>query len=593
MSSKSINIMTCGSVDDGKSTLLGRLFYETGNITDDQSEYLNKLQQIFGQKKDQKHKLKIDYSMLLDGLIDEKKQGITIDIAYKYFRIKNKNFVFIDSPGHIEYTKNMAHAASHSNVALVIIDSSKKLSNQAKNHLKIISVFPNIKKIIVCINKLDKVFYKKEKYESIVNDVIKFAKLNDILIDNFVPISGLLGDNVIKKSPKIKFYNGKSLLDILLEIKLEQEKKSNHYYLRIQNILKLSDERVYLVNHRGKRMKIGDKLVNPRTGEETKVNKIFSNFKEVEFAKNKNISVSLTKEISITERDILFNNLSVLPTSSFKSQIITSSKKEIFKNKRYLFKFRNFEVKGFISKIADFDSDFIKIINVELESKENIFDYSKIYDLSKFTIIDYYNFDTLGFGYVLKNLDKGTFVRKEDTVFSNISSGKVLWLTGLSGSGKTTLANALASELKNLKINFYILDGDNLRDSINKDLGFTVEDRIENNRRVAHIAKILYDAGIFVIVSTISPNSSSRDFAREIIGKNGFFEAYVKASLETCLDRNPKNLYNNKDKKIKNITGIHQNYEVPLNPELILDTESNSVESLTKLLLDKTVYKNA
>ena len=582
MVNKRINIMTCGNVDDGKSTLLGRFLFETNNISIDQSEYLKRIQQHF-LSKNSEHE--IDYSMLLDGLIDEKKQGITIDIAFKFFKLGSKEFVFIDSPGHQEYTKNMAHAATHANAALLIVDVTNGFSEQTINHLNIISIFPNVENIIVCINKMDKVNYSKLKFNELVKKIQKYAEEKNIKIQNFIPVSGLMGENITSKSKKMKFYTGNCLHDLILNIPSISNNSPNWSYFKIQNIEKYKQDRIYHAQHYGKRIKIDDTLVNQRTNQKVKIKNIYSNFKSVDNVFRKSANLQFKNEIDITQGDILTKNYEIAKSDSFKALIVASNGSGLIKNKRYLFQFDHFSSKGYISKIKKIHNTYIYEFTVELESKSIFCDYKNAYELSKLMIIDISSNETMGFGYVMYKLDRGINVIEQDTVFSNkLTDCKTIWLTGLPASGKSTISNVLGEQLNKNNIKFYILDGDNLRSTINKNLGFSKEDRIENNRRVAYIAKVLNDAGVNAIVATVSPYKENRDLARDIIGQDNFIEVYVKASIETCISRDPKNLYSS-SKKIKNITGLHEDYEVPNDPSIVLETEKYTPKELAEDLL--------
>jgi len=582
MVGKRINIMTCGNVDDGKSTLLGRFLFETNNISIDQSEYLKRIQQHFLSKNLEQE---IDYSMLLDGLIDEKKQGITIDIAFKFFKLGSREFVFIDSPGHQEYTKNMAHAATHANAALLIVDITNGFSEQTINHLNIISIFPNVENIIVCINKMDKVNYSKLKFNELVKKIQKYAEEKNIKIQNFIPVSGLMGENITSKSKKMKFYTGNCLYDLILNIPSISNNSPNWSYFKIQNIEKYKQDRIYHAQHYGKRIKINDTLVNQRTNQKVKIKNIYSNFKSVDNVFRKSANLQFKNEIDITQGDILTKNYEIAKSDSFKALIVASNGSGLIKNKRYLFQFDHFSSKGYISKIKKIHNTYIYEFTVELESKSIFCDYKNAYELSKLMIIDISSNETMGFGYVMYKLDRGINVIEQDTVFSNkFTDCKTIWLTGLPASGKSTISNVLGEQLNKNNIKFYILDGDNLRSTINKNLGFSKEDRIENNRRVAYIAKVLNDAGVNAIVATVSPYKENRDLARDIIGQDNFIEVYVKASIETCISRDPKNLYSS-SKKIKNITGLHEDYEVPNDPGIVLETEKYTPKELAEDLL--------
>lgn len=575
--------MTCGSVDDGKSTLLGRLIYETDNLLEDQSDYLLKLNQKFA-KKD----VKIDYSLLLDGLIDEKEQGITIDIAFKYFTLGNTQFTLIDSPGHKEYTKNMANAATFADVALILIDATKGITQQTKKHIEIVNMFPNIQYKILCINKMDKLNYSKTSYDELKKDIESYITSNSYVIDKLLPISAVKGDNVLKKSVNMKFYRGKTLYQLLVSLNLRSSTKKNG-----SSTVKFIDNsfgsRTFFVENNEINYKVGDVIKNVYTNEKTIIKKIFHNNKVIKEQKNfKNSALQLKEQISISKGDsLILESQNALISDAFKAKIIWTDNENLLKSKRYLIKFHSKSEYGFVSKssIKTVSKNSISILNIELEDKVHIDSYLSNYHLSQLLIIDPDNNSTVGFGYILQNLDRGSTVIYKNLQDFNKNNYKCLWLTGLPSSGKSTVAEALGKKLKKMKIPFYIIDGDNIRSTLNKDLGFTKEDRIENNRRVAHLAKILFESGVLPIVATVSPNKSSRSLARSLFNENEFSLIYIKASLETCMSRDPKNLYSNKSKKIKNITGLHTNYDIPRDADLILDTEKLSVtQSVNRLL---------
>ena len=583
---KSINIMTCGSVDDGKSTLLGRLIYETDNLLEDQSDYLSKLNQKFV-KKD----IEIDYSLLLDGLIDEKEQGITIDIAFKYFTLGNTQFTLIDSPGHKEYTKNMANAATFADAALILIDAFKGISQQTKKHIEIVNMFPNIQNKIVCINKMDKLHYSKEKYLDLKKEIEFFVKENNYSIDEILPISAVNGDNVLKKSKTMKFYRGKTLYQLLIDLNVKSSNKKNGS-AAVKFVDNSSGSRTFFVQNNDISYKVGDVLKNVYTNERTKIKKIFHDNKNIQEQKSlKNTALQLKDQISISKGDsLVLDNMDVLVSDAFKAQIIWTGNENLLKRKRYLFKFHAKSEYGFVSKSSNkiISKNSISTLNIELENKVHVDTLSSNYHLSQLVIIDPGNNKTVGFGNISQNLDRGNTVIFKNLQDYGVNSFKCIWLTGLPSSGKSTIAEALGKKLKKENIPYYIIDGDNIRSTLNKDLGFTKEDRIENNRRVAHLAKILFDSGVVPIVATVSPNNSSRTFARSLFNENQFALIHIDASLETCIKRDPKNLYSNKSKKIKNITGMHTNYDIPLDADLVLNTEklsvTQSVNRLFKLL---------
>jgi bifunctional enzyme CysN/CysC len=571
----SISIMTCGSVDDGKSTLLGRLIYETDNLLVDQSEYLSKLNQRYS-KKD----VDIDYSLLLDGLIDEKEQGITIDIAFKYFTLDSTQFTLIDSPGHKEYTKNMANAATFANAALILVDSSKGISEQTKKHIEIVNMFPNISHKIVCLNKMDKVSYSEEIFKKTSKDLKRYLIENNYSVQEIIPVSATEGDNVFAKSKNMKFYKGPTLYKLLTELKINQ-KISNNGASIVKFINNSSGKRTFYLENTDISYKQGDKLKNVYTNETSEIESIFHNNQSISSQKNlKNTSVQFKTDISISKGDSLVSlDQNFVISDSFKSKIIWTGNSKLLKSKSYIFKFHSKQIRGFVSKtdIITVSKNLTSTVHIELEEKLFISEIDSNYYFSQVVIIDPENNSTVGFGYIVQNLDRGTHVKPLQLQKFKSLPIKCIWLTGLPSSGKSTIAEAVGKKLNKLNINYYIIDGDNIRSTLNKDLGFSKEDRIENNRRVANVARILFDAGVLPIVSTVSPNRTSRDFAKSLFKDDEFKLVYINTSIEECIRRDPKNLYSSKTKKINNVTGIGSNYDVPENYDLRLDTENLSI----------------
>lgn len=568
-----VKILTCGSVDDGKSTLIGRIMYETENVFIDQSEYLKKMMKI---QDDQ-----LDFSLLLDGLLDEKDQKITIDAAFKYLTVDNKNFIFIDSPGHKEYTKNMAYASSFANLAILLVDAEKGLTEQTKNHLLILSHLKNVSNVIVCVNKIDLINYNYKSVEKIKKSLIEFVKNLEITLDQIIPISAKYGDNISTKSKKFKNYNGPTLISYLKKFEPISKNKLKNTILSIQFQEKIGKNRIYASYQDFGGIRQKDKFINLLTNEEIVIKEIFSNFKKKNASyKSSNIMFTTTKEKSISKGDILAkNSKGLFKTDSFKANIVWCAKSKVKLSTNYLIKFQYQESLAFFSNInKEFkDSEELYTTNVELFNKLVISDKNSFKKFSNFLVIDPVSFESVGIGVVNNTLDKGAHII--DTQLSSygfIKNNQVIWFTGLSGSGKTTIGNELGKILKKNNIPFYIIDGDNIRQNLNKDLGFSENDRSENNRRIANIASILSDVGVVPIVTTISPLESIRKSAMNILKEKNVCLVYLNTDLETCIERSSKNLYNKKFKKSKNVTGIDQIYEIPKNPDIVIDTTMSS-----------------
>lgn len=575
MSKNILKVMTCGNIDDGKSTLLGRLLFETDNIFDDQIEKVIKNTE------------NIDFSLFFDGLIDEKKQGITIDIAHKYAILKNRKFIFIDSPGHEEFTKNTANAATFADFALLVIDINRGMTPQFKNHLEIISKFKNINDIVICINKIDKVGYSSSKINSLIKEIEDFSNINSIKVASIIPLSGLLGDNVIKRSNKTKFYKGLTLIDTLLKLEFKNTKKINNTLLPISFQSKEdNEERVYFTRSINGSLKNKDELINLKTNQKATVSNIYSDLEKKEnVSENINVSLSFKQEISISNEDILAKNTKgIYQSDAIKASIFLIDNKSLVKNMNYRFQFYNQSSDGFFSKISSNEfSVNVATATVELKDTIIVSSQSEIIELSRFLILDKNNNKTIGFGTIDISLDRGSHIKQQHLQNISTESGKCLWFTGLSGSGKTTLGKLFVEELAKKNIRFVHLDGDNLRKSINKGLGFSQDDILEAQRRTGEMVKILSENGINTLVSTISPFKSGRKSAKDLLKKN-YFEVYIEASLEECIKRDPKNIY--KEKKIKNMIGRDTLYEIPDNPDITLNTEKNKKEFLVSKLID-------
>jgi len=578
-----LKIMTCGNVDDGKSTLLGRLLFETNNLKLDEIDYLRL-----------KNSKNIDYSLMFDGLLDEKTQGITIDLAHKYIELNQKPFVLIDSPGHKEFTRNMANAATFADIAIILFDVTKPIKEQTKKHLHIVNKFPNIQKKILCVNKIDKIKYQKSIYQKKLDEIIEFCSTNDITLDYIIPISSINGDNISTISKRTGFYKGDSLLDILTNIEISEQVDKKGSTVPIQHIDKSNKNRIYLAKNYGKKLKIGDELKNVRSGQKVSIKKIYKDNKISNNPSTGYLSLEFNEEINIVKNDIITNSPTIKFSDSFKALIVISSKSGLQYNKRYIVKFKYSKSYGFVPKTNRSKSpkfNEISIHTFELEEKIGLSEKDLNYEFSTFIVIDPLSRETIGFGYVNYSLDKGTNIFSQDLIkFTNKAAKSVFWFAGLSGSGKTTLANKLGDLMKNQNIPFYILDGDNLRQTINKDLGFSEEDRIENNRRIVYIAKILMDAGITPIVSTISPNEEIRSFAKLTLGEDKFFLIYLNTPIEECLKRDPKGLYKKGNKKIDNITGIGMNFDIPQDPSLTIDTSKVSIQTALNLIKEEISY---
>jgi bifunctional enzyme CysN/CysC len=599
-------IVICGSVDDGKSSLIGRILFDTKNIFDDQKNQLANLSKRFGTRG-----AELDLALLLDGLQDEREQGITIDVAHRFIDYKNERIVFCDSPGHKQYTKNVVTAASNCKIAVILLDASKGLLDQTKRHIKIID-FVGIRNVIFSINKIDLVKNKKEIFLKLKNKLLKLIFNLNFSKTVFVPTSAIKGDNVVYKSKKIKWYNGKSLLDEICDINISTQKSLGNFLI-IRNVNRADRKiRHYQGILIGKKLVSNNKVLIFPGKKKTVIKKIYNNFKSRDEIKNGSYaSLDILDKIDINRGDIIATRFTpIYEGNVFHATIIVTSLDKIINGREYFIKIYSKVSKITIINIKN-TFDFEKNKETKKQKTLNINEFGdiefvvdeiiaysnflEIKELSRFILIDKENFNVVAAGRINFALRRSQNIFK---TFSSINkelrsklkkqSPKCIWLTGLSGSGKTTIAQDLENKLHYLGIHTYVLDGDNLRSGINKDLGFSESDRVENIRRIAEISKLMVDAGLVVIVSAISPFKRERNFAKSLFEKNEFYEIYINTPLKECLKRDPKGIYK-KSKKISsfNKIGLTGIYEKPLKPFLKIDTSKYSAENSVKMIFNK------
>ena len=597
---KQLKILTCGSVDDGKSTLIGRLLFDSKNIYSDQLSQTKIESEKYGTQGKQ-----IDLALLIDGLQAEREQGITIDVAYRYFETEKCKFIIADTPGHEEYTRNMVTGASNSDVGIILVDATKGILDQTKRHTFILSLL-GIENIIVAVNKMDLINYDEKKFKDIISSFKNFAREFNFNLQKFIPISALVGDNVFQKNKNISWYNGKSLIDELEEISLKEPLEEEIFSLPIQFVNRLSSEfRGYSGTITSGKIKVNDEVQVFSSKEKIKIIKILTQKGESDLAvKDQAVTVTLDKEVDISRGDLLcsIKNHNYFLSDQFASHIIWMNKEQMIPERNYIFKFINFQTIGKITdlvhkiNINSFEKIASKFLNLNeigyakvALNKNTIFNpYKNNKKLGSFVIIDQFNNQTVGAGVIEHELRRASNISWHQmsinkNLRSSINGQKpcVLWFTGLSGSGKSTIANIIEQKLHKLGKHTYLLDGDNVRHGLNKDLGFTDVDRVENIRRISEVSRLMVDAGLITIVSFISPFKSERKMARELVESDEFIEIYVDTSIEECEKRDPKGLYKKaRSGKLKNFTGIDSNYEIPSSPEIILETKIKSAEEL-------------
>ena len=598
-----LRFITCGSVDDGKSTLIGRMLYESQMIFDDQVASLKKDSQKHGTQGEE-----IDFALLVDGLSAEREQGITIDVAYRFFSSSKRKFIVADTPGHEQYTRNMATGASTADLAILLVDARNGVMTQTKRHSFIVSLL-GIKKVILAINKMDLVNYDQKTYQQIDQNYRSFAKNLNFEHILSIPISALKGDNVYEKSKMMKWYSEKTLFSYLETVKVAAS-KSSKFILPVQRVNRPNlDFRGYSGTIASGNIKVGEEIRTVPSNQKAKVKEIFIGDKSIKLSSDRqSITLTLNKEIDISRGDIICKKDSIVESADqFNINMIWMSEENCFPGRSYIAKIHNnsssikiLDIKKIYnvntlehSPGKQLDLNDVAEVTVSLNKNVPFMSYQENKNMGSMIIIDPISNQTIGVGMVnfalrrAQNIHlQSLSITKELREKMNGHKGQVLWLTGLSGSGKSTIANALEKQLYAEGKKTYVLDGDNIRHGINKDLGFTDKDRVENIRRVAEVAKLMCDAGLIVITAFISPFRAEREMARSLFQSGEYKEIFISTPLKIAEQRDPKGLYKKaRSGEIPNFTGINSPYEKPIKPELTIDTSKTSVAQSVKKIL--------
>lgn len=603
---KQVKILTCGSVDDGKSTLLGRLLFDSQNIFLDQIDQTKIESEKYGTQGKE-----IDLALLVDGLQAEREQGITIDVAYRYFETSNCKFIIADTPGHEQYTRNMATGASNSDVAIILIDAEKGVLEQTKRHSFIVNLL-GIKHIVVAINKMDLVNYKENIFERIVDEYKELIKNFTFTSINFIPLSALKGDNVFSNFENTKWYKGLTLIETLEKVDVLDSSQNNELSFPVQWVNRSSANfRGYSGTIADGKIARGDLITTASSNMLTSVKNIYGPKGELSEAySGQAITLTLSDELDISRGDVILSkkNDQIIKADQFASHLIWMDQEPMLPERNYIFRFNNSYINGKITDLVhsinvnSYEEVASKKLNlndiayckVAINKMHAISSYANNQKLGSFVIIDPYNNKTIGVGMIDHALRRSSniswhkmSINKKTRSELNSQKPCVVWFTGLSGSGKSTIANILEQKLHTIGKRTYLLDGDNVRHGLNKDLGFTDTDRVENIRRVAEVSKLMVDAGLITLVSFISPFKSERQMARDLLSSDEFFEIFINTPLEECEKRDPKGLYKKaRAGELKNFTGIDSLYEEPENPDLILDTASSNAEELTDQIIN-------
>ena len=598
-----LRFITCGSVDDGKSTLIGRILFESQALFDNQIKELKNDSKKHGTQGED-----IDYALLVDGLSAEREQGITIDVAYRFFSTNKRKFIVADTPGHEQYTRNMVTGASTADVAVILIDARKGVLEQTKRHSFLTSLV-GIKRVIVAVNKMDLINYDQVKYEAIINKYKNFAqKLNFDSIHD-IPVSALNGDNVLNSTKNLSWFKGPSLMSLLETINIEN--LENEFVMPVQNVIRPNlDYRAFCGRVSSGFIKKGQKIRSLPSGKVAKIESINIGNKEVNKAlKSQSVSITLDAEIDISRGDVLCKDHAPIEVSNiFDVNLAWLSELETFKGRNYIAKIgtqktscqiTDIKYKFDINSLEKIPSKNIKLndicnatITLNRQVPFTVFNHDQ--SIGKLILIDPMSNQTVGAAMINHSMRRASNIHKHDLSITrelreslNGNKAKLLWFTGISGSGKSTIANELEKKLFSKGIRTFVLDGDNIRHGLNNDLGFNDADRVENIRRVGEVAKLMVDAGIVVISSFISPFASDREMVRRLIGNQDFIEVFINTPIEVAEERDPKGLYKKaRSGLIPNFTGISSPYEEPDSPEIEIDTTNLSPRDSARRILD-------
>ncbi|MBF8792443.1 sulfate adenylyltransferase subunit CysN [Pseudomonas monteilii] len=601
-----LRFITCGSVDDGKSTLIGRLLYESKVLFEDQLGQLEADSKKLGTQGED-----LDFALLVDGLAAEREQGITIDVAYRFFATEKRKFIVADTPGHEQYTRNMVTGASTADLAVILVDARQGLLTQTRRHSYLVSLL-GIGKIVLAINKLDLMDYSEDVFQRIEADYRAFAAqigLDDI---QCIPLSALRGDNMLTASPNTPWYTGPSLLAYLEDVPLEQARASQAAFrLPVQWVNRPNlDFRGFSGNIAAGSISVGERIRVLPSGQQSEVTDILGASGPQQHAEcGQAVTLVLKDEIDISRGDlIVLADAPPAVADQFEATLVWMDEEPMLPGRPYLMKIgcrtvgmrcatlkHRVDVNSLEQLAAKtLELNGIGVCNLNLDRPIAFDAYADNRDTGGFIVIDRLSNRTVGAGmlhFALRRAQnvhwQAIDVNREAHAALKGQAPRVLWFTGLSGAGKSTIANLVERKLHAQGKHTYLLDGDNVRHGLNRDLGFTEADRVENIRRVAEVAKLMLDAGLITLVSFISPFRAERDMARGLAGEGNFLEIFIDAPLALAEQRDPKGLYQKARRgELKNFTGIDSPYEPPVNPELHIDTRTETAEAAAERIVE-------
>jgi len=586
-----LRFITCGSVDDGKSTLIGRLLFESHLVFEDHLAALKADSAKVGTQG-----ADLDFALLLDGLAAEREQGITIDVAYRFFSTERRSFIVADSPGHEQYTRNMATGASTADVAVILIDARKGVLTQTRRHSYLVSLL-GIERVAVAINKIDLVGFSRERFEEIGSDYRHFAAQIGLEEVTFIPLSALKGDNVTARSSQTPWYEGPTLIEYLETVPTDDERSNGPFRFPVQWVNRPHlDFRGFSGEIVGGTIRAGDAIRVLPSGTTSTIDRIITMDGDLnEAIAGQSVTLTLTDEIDASRGDLICaSDEPAEVADQFEGHVIWMNEDAMLPGRPYVMKIGTRTVGvsiGLLKYRVDVNTlnhlaastlelNEIGVCNLSLDRPIPFDPYSDNRDTGGFIIIDKLTQNTIGAGMLRFALRRShnihwqeVKVNKDARTQLNGHGSGVIWMTGLSGAGKSTIANILESKLHSLGVRTYLLDGDNVRHGLNRDLGFTDAARVENIRRISEVSGLMVDAGLVVIVSFISPFRAERRLARDRVGDGEFIEVHVDASVSLAESRDPKGLYAKVRRgELSNFTGIDSPYEPPVQPEVHINT---------------------
>jgi bifunctional enzyme CysN/CysC len=605
-----LRFLTCGSVDDGKSTLIGRLLYEQNLIFEDHLSALERDSRRHGTTG-----ADVDFALLLDGLEAEREQGITIDVAYRYFSTPRRSFIVADTPGHEQYTRNMATGASNAELAVLLVDARKGLLAQTRRHA-IIANLLGIRYVVLAVNKIDLLDEPEAVFKRISAEFASFAAglgFKDIVC---VPISARFGDNVSSRSARTPWYSGPPLLDYLETVNVEDERGGKPFRMPVQWVNRPNaDFRGFAGTIVSGSIGESDEIAILPSGHTTRIKRIVGAGGDLASAQAGDaVTIVLGDEIDVARGD-MFAALRDRPqvADQFGAHLVWMGRERLLPGRSYLMKINNCTVAATVTELKHLidvntlaklaaktlSLNEVGVCNLSMARPIAFDAYADNRDTGAFILIDRYSDETVAAGMIDFALRRASNIHHHNLTVSKAERSKlmhhrpaVLWFTGLPGSGKSTIANLVEAALHARGAHTVMLDGDNVRHGLNKDLGFTESDRVENIRRVGEVAKLMTQSGLIVLCSFISPFAAERRLVREMLDEGEFIEIFVDAPLEACIARDPKGLYKRAlAGEIKNFTGVDQPYEAPENPELRLMAGTSDADRLANEVVDDLVRR--